>query len=86
MSKASSGLRRREGNLDPLLGFCRVENRSARTLRLHCVVELKHNETYVFPGASQRCAPTVRSKNLLPTMQILPLRTNNVVIVGVTRK
>lgn len=43
VSEASSGgLRRREGNLNPLLGLRGVENRSPRTVRLHRVVQLKH--------------------------------------------
>ena len=37
---SSSGLGRREGNLDPLLGLRGVEDGSARALRLHRVVQL----------------------------------------------
>ena len=42
-AEASSGLRRRERNLDPLLGFCGVQNRSPRTLRVHGVLQLEHD-------------------------------------------
>lgn len=43
-SEASSGLRRREGDLDPVLGVGvgRVQDGRARTLRLLRVVQLQH--------------------------------------------
>lgn len=44
MSEASCGLRRREGDLDPLHGFGGVEDGSAGALRLHRVIQLKHDE------------------------------------------
>lgn len=44
VSEVSRGLRRREGHLDPLLGFRGVEDGGAGALRLHRVVELEHDE------------------------------------------
>lgn len=43
VSEAPRGLRRREGDLDPLLGFRGVEDGSAGALRLHRVIQLKHD-------------------------------------------
>lgn len=42
--EAPCGLRRREGDLDPLHGFGGVEDGSAGALRLHRVIQLKHDE------------------------------------------